>query len=153
MANLHNGKCKGRLVATKSMLSSYLISPSITDPRFSYKLPRQTSWYASSSAFGRVYFLTVCFHVIGVLNEGGTFGERKGWHLPSFSTSNWASRPLTSGLPGGPGIGFFVTTLNLNLNNVDAMMSFTFTEPLGQSYRALLFVNGWMMGKRVGNVG
>jgi len=32
-------------------------------------------------------------------------------------------------------------------------MSFTFQEPLRQPYRALLFVNGWMMGKRVGNLG
>jgi len=33
------------------------------------------------------------------------------------------------------------------------MLSFTFEEPLGQPYRAFLFVNGWMMGKRVANLG
>jgi hypothetical protein len=33
------------------------------------------------------------------------------------------------------------------------MISFNFNEGLGQPYRALLFVNGWMMGKRVGNLG
>ena len=32
-------------------------------------------------------------------------------------------------------------------------MSFVFGEGLGQAYRAYLFVNGWMMGKRVGNLG
>lgn len=33
------------------------------------------------------------------------------------------------------------------------MLSFNFEEPFGQPYRAYLFVNGWMMGKRVGNLG
>jgi len=60
---------------------------------------------------------------------------------------------MSSGLPTQAGIGFFVTTFDLDIKGVDAMMSFTFTEPLGQPYRALLFVNGWMMGKRAGNLG
>ncbi|KAF7345669.1 Glycoside hydrolase family 35 protein [Mycena venus] len=91
----------------------------------------------------------------GVLNEGGLFGERKGWHLPGFDTSSWVSRDLATGLPGGSaGVGFFVTTFTLNIpSGIDAFMSFTFEEPLGQDYRLYLFVNGWMMGKRVANLG
>ncbi|KIJ38578.1 glycoside hydrolase family 35 protein [Sphaerobolus stellatus SS14] len=91
----------------------------------------------------------------GVLNEGGLFGERKGWHLPSFPTTDWVSRDLAQGLPNkAPGIGFFVTTLKLDMpKGVDAMLSFTFQEEFGQAYRALLFVNGWMMGKRAGDLG
>lgn len=91
----------------------------------------------------------------GVFNEGGLFGERLGWHLPGFDTSKWAARSLSSGLPdGSAGVGFFVTTFNLSIPaGFDVPMSFTFEEPLGQAYRALLFVNGWMMGKRVGNLG
>ena len=51
-------------------------------------------------------------------------------------------------------MGFFVTTFTLDIpRGMDVMMSFTFEEPLGQPYRAFLFVNGWMMGKRVGNLG
>jgi len=47
-----------------------------------------------------------------------------------------------------------VTTFDLDIpRGIDAMMSFTFGEQLGQPYRAYLFVNGWMMGKRVGNLG
>lgn len=90
-----------------------------------------------------------------MLNEGGLFGERMGWHLPGFSTTGWGSRDLSLGLPTQTaGVGFFVTTFNLNIPvDVDAMLSFTFEEPLGQPYRAYLFVNGWMMGKRVGNLG
>ncbi|PFH51224.1 glycoside hydrolase family 35 protein [Amanita thiersii Skay4041] len=93
--------------------------------------------------------------VRGVLNEGGTFGERKGWHLPGFQTSGWPSRDLSQALPNSAaGIGFFVTTFDLNIpQGMDVMISFTFEETFGQPYRAILFVNGWMMGKRVGNLG
>src|SRR6267378_1387040 len=42
----------------------------------------------------------------GVLNEGGLFGERAGWHLPGFDTSIWVERDLSAGLPNGAaGIG------------------------------------------------
>ncbi|EKM56209.1 glycoside hydrolase family 35 protein, partial [Phanerochaete carnosa HHB-10118-sp] len=95
----------------------------------------------------------------GVLNEGGLFGEREGWHLPGFDTSSWAPRALSSGLPNGTaGVGFFITTLDLAVpQGVDAMFSFVFDNntavPAGQAYRALLFVNGWQYGKRVTNIG
>ncbi|KAJ7885789.1 glycoside hydrolase family 35 protein [Mycena olivaceomarginata] len=66
-----------------------------------------------------------------------------------------ARRDLAMGLPGSSaGIGFFVTTFMLNVPaGIDAFMSFTFDDPLGQDYRLYLFVNGWMMGKRVANIG
>ncbi|KAG7440311.1 glycoside hydrolase family 35 protein [Guyanagaster necrorhizus] len=91
----------------------------------------------------------------GVFNEGGLYGERKGWHLPGFDTSSWKSRDLNDGLPeSAAGVGFFVTTFDLDIpEGFDVPMSFNFNEPLGQPYRVYLFVNGWMMGKRVGNLG
>ncbi|SJL18216.1 uncharacterized protein ARMOST_21794 [Armillaria ostoyae] len=90
-----------------------------------------------------------------VFNEGGLYGERKGWHLPGFDTSSWESRDLNHGLPkSAAGVGFFVTTFDLHIpEGFDVPMSFNFNEPLGQPYQAYLFVNGWMMGKRVGNLG
>ena len=96
--------------------------------------------------------------VRGVFNEGGLFGERAGWHLPGFpfaSSGGWVARDLLQGLPNSsPGVGFFVTDFTLDIpHGLDAMMSFTFEEDFGQPYRALLFINGWMMGKRVGNLG
>ena len=108
-----------------------------------------------------LYLILLCscsiIHLLwaGVLNEGGLFGERQGWHLPSYPTSSWVSRSLSEGLPNSiVGVGFFVTTFKLDIpHGLDVMMSFTFQEPLGQPYRAFLFVNGWMMGKRVGNLG
>lgn len=88
--------------------------------------------------------------VRGVLNEGGLFGERQGWHLPGFDTSKWETRALSQGIPNGAGIGFFVTTLELDVpRDADAMMSFVFDKggTQDQDYRALLFVNGWQFGK------
>ncbi|KAF8173226.1 glycoside hydrolase family 35 protein [Mycena galopus ATCC 62051] len=91
----------------------------------------------------------------GLFNEGGLFGERGGWHLPGFDTSAWEARELSDGLPGGgAGVGFFVSTFDLEIETfLDLHMSFTFEDPLGPAYRAFLFVNGWMMGKRVANLG
>ncbi|KAH9038312.1 galactose-binding domain-like protein [Lactarius pseudohatsudake] len=96
--------------------------------------------YDSSRAL-LTYFPTVRHgfpdRVRGVLNEGGLFGERAGWHLPGFDTS----------------VGFFSTEFPLHIPpGFDVMLSFTFDES-AQPYRALLFVNGWMMGKRVANLG
>ncbi|KAJ6612834.1 glycoside hydrolase family 35 protein [Mycena sp. CBHHK59/15] len=93
--------------------------------------------------------------VRGLFNEGGLFGERMGWHLPGFDTTSWESRALSDGLPdSAAGVGFFVTTFELDIVDfLDVHMSFTFDDPLGPAYRAFLFVNGWMMGKRVGNLG
>ncbi|KAI6139306.1 glycoside hydrolase family 35 protein [Pisolithus tinctorius] len=92
--------------------------------------------------------------VRGVLNEGGLYGERQGWHLPGFNTSLWMARDLSEGLPSSSaGVGFFVTTFKLGIpEDFDVPISFTFDEST-QPYRALLFVNGWMMGKRVANLG
>ena len=89
------------------------------------------------------------------MNEGGLYGERAGWHLPGFDTSSWTERELSAGLPNDvAGVGFFVTTFDLDLpEGYDIPLSFEFEEPLGLPYRAYLFVNGWMMGKRVGNLG
>ena len=82
------------------------------------------------------------------MNEGGLFGEREGWHLPGFDTSSWAERDLSEGLPGGAGVGFFVTTFDLAFpKNTDAFVSFQFETTNTQPYRALLFVNGWKFGK------
>ncbi|GJJ10923.1 hypothetical protein Clacol_005152 [Clathrus columnatus] len=90
----------------------------------------------------------------GILNEGGLFGERAGWHLPDFDTSSWPERSLSDGLPGNKvGVGFFVTTFNLDIpEGTDIPISFVF-EDHSERYRAFLFVNGWKFGKRIGNLG
>ncbi|KAI0775604.1 glycoside hydrolase superfamily [Trametes elegans] len=101
--------------------------------------------------------------VRGVLNEGGLFAERSGWHLPGFVTDssslvNFTPRELSAGLPDDlAGVGFFTTTVVLDVPaGIDATFSFEFdggAQHTGEAYRALLFVNGWKFGKRVGNLG
>jgi len=92
--------------------------------------------------------------VRGILNEGGSFGEVQGWHLPGFDTSKWEIRSLRSGRLQ-PGLGFFVTTFKLDIEEgLDVPMSFVFDKGMpGQTYRAYLFVNGWFVGKRIGYLG
>ncbi|KDQ12662.1 glycoside hydrolase family 35 protein [Botryobasidium botryosum FD-172 SS1] len=92
--------------------------------------------------------------VRGIFNEGGLYGERAGWHLPQFKVNSWVSRSLSSGLPGNTaGVGFFQTEFDLNIPaGQDVPISFVFDSKY-QPYRALLFVNGWLMGRRVANLG
>ncbi|KAF9465368.1 glycoside hydrolase family 35 protein [Collybia nuda] len=87
-----------------------------------------------------------------ILNEGGLYAERMGWHLPGFDDSAWESRTPFKGLDR-PGVGFFRTTFKLNLPaDHDILLSIVFdSQPA--NYRAQLYVNGWQMGKRVANVG
>ncbi|KAF7311208.1 BetaGal-dom2 domain-containing protein [Mycena kentingensis (nom. inval.)] len=93
----------------------------------------------------------------GIFNEGGLFGERQGGHLPGFDTTSWTARDLALGLPGDTaGVGFFVTTFKLDIAAyLDVHLSFVFedADEGEQPYRAFVFVNGWMMGKRVANLG
>ncbi|KAJ7704161.1 glycoside hydrolase family 35 protein [Mycena metata] len=87
-----------------------------------------------------------------IYNEGGLYGERKGWHLPGFDDSEWETRTPFEGLDQ-PGVGFFRTTFSLNLpKGYDIPVSFVFDSAVGQ-YRAQLYVNGWQMGKRIANIG
>lgn len=112
----------------------------------------------------------------GIFNEGGLYGERMGWHRPEVhrDAQEWITRSLKQGLPpitrwvdnvgiirtgGYSGIGFFRTHFQLNLlARSDIMQSFNFVDcpgmtPTRQPYRAWIFVNGWMMGKRIANLG
>ncbi|KAF8744275.1 Beta-galactosidase, domain 3, partial [Rhizoctonia solani] len=90
----------------------------------------------------------------GVFNEGGLYGERAGWHLPGFNAQSWTSRALNQGLPSGKaGVGFFRTEFNLNIpSGKDVHLSFVVGGPKGP-YRAVLFVNGWTMGKVASELG
>jgi hypothetical protein len=90
----------------------------------------------------------------GIFNEGGLYGERRGWHLPGFDVSTWTQRDLAVGLPGDrAGAGFFATNFTLAIpEGYDVPISFVFDNK-DQPYRSLLYVNGWNMGKRVANLG
>ncbi|KAG6916276.1 hypothetical protein DXG01_007562 [Tephrocybe rancida] len=87
-----------------------------------------------------------------ILNEGGLYAERKGWHLPGFNDAEWETRTPFEGLTK-PGVGFFRTTFTLDLpEGYDVPLSIEFAPAAGH-YRAQLYINGWQMGKRVANIG
>ncbi|KAM0747012.1 hypothetical protein T439DRAFT_340821 [Meredithblackwellia eburnea MCA 4105] len=93
----------------------------------------------------------------GVLNEGGFFAERQGWHRPDFDHSTWEDRSPNQGLTK-PGVGFFTTTFNLSFasgfdTSVFVDMGDIDISSVCGAYRAWLFVNGWQVGKFVSNLG
>ncbi|CAD6931781.1 unnamed protein product [Tilletia controversa] len=103
------------------------------------------------------------------LNEGGLFAERAGWHLPGFNgTDSWERRSPLEGIGRGwtrgqPGVGFFRAEFGLDvpgLETHDVSLAFRFPAILKNKdkgkrpqYRALLYVNGWQMGKYVPSLG
>ncbi|KAL8286247.1 hypothetical protein RQP46_004735 [Phenoliferia psychrophenolica] len=94
----------------------------------------------------------------GVTNEGGFFAEREGWHLPGFPTATWEKRSPMQGLATA-GIGFFTTTLALNISaGLDVPLSIVYdglhtAGSNSTAFRSLLFVNGWQFGRFVSNLG
>lgn len=95
----------------------------------------------------------------GVLNEGGFYAERAGYHLPALPTSvtnAWVTRSPSQGPPTtSPGVGFFRKEFKLDIDSsLDAALSFNFKD-IGSNphWRATLWVNGWTMGRVVGDMG
>ncbi|KAK6536689.1 hypothetical protein TWF281_000910 [Arthrobotrys megalospora] len=89
----------------------------------------------------------------GGYNEGGLFAVRKGYHLPGFDDSNWASKSPLKGLTG-PGVEFYRTTFNLNIpDGVDYPMAIDFGNSIKESYRVEIYVNGWQFGKYIDDIG
>ena len=90
------------------------------------------------------------------MNEGGTFGERVGWHLPGFDDSTWAT--TNSLAMEEAGVRVFRTTFDLDLPSSEADVAISFNFPpapieSGEGYRAWLYVNGWNMGRYVADMG
>ncbi|HEY7486780.1 MAG TPA: beta-galactosidase [Streptosporangiaceae bacterium] len=91
--------------------------------------------------------------VRGPMNVGGLYGERNGWHLPGFPDKAWAGVTLPhSGAV--PGVAWYRTTFRLDLpKGQDVPLGVTFSDDPARHYRALLFVNGWQLGRYINDVG
>ncbi|KAL4748029.1 hypothetical protein BDW72DRAFT_205968 [Aspergillus terricola var. indicus] len=91
----------------------------------------------------------------GPLNEGATFPERHGYHLPHAPLSQFEERsPFEEVLPMS--VGFYATTFNLSLPaGYDVPLSITFKNETAApaKFRAVFYVNGWQFGKYVNNIG
>jgi beta-galactosidase GanA len=89
----------------------------------------------------------------GPMNTGGLYGERNGWYLPARAGGGWTATTLPR-RDTRPGVRWYRTGFHLHLPaNQDVPLGVTFTDDASRHYRALLFVNGWQLGRYVNDVG
>jgi len=95
--------------------------------------------------------------VRGVLNNGGLFGEREGWHLPAFPDQAWDNATVPDPR-ATTGTAWYRTEFELEVPpGHDASLGLAFgdaTRPRSAGrYRVLIFVNGWNMGQFIAHIG
>ena len=89
----------------------------------------------------------------GPLNNGGLYGERSGWHLPTFGDGAWQRMSLPSA-DTSQGVGWLRTTFNLAIpRGADASIGLTLTDDPARAYRVQIFLNGWNLGQYINDVG
>lgn len=134
-------------------------------PNDSYKSPRgirtaivqgataRISWKIQGSRGGE----NLVDPVRGPMNMGGLYGERQGWFLPGFPDNRWSAistpdRWETRKLPAG--IGWYRTKFNLQLPPFsDVPINLQIADDPSRHYRAFIFLNGWMMGIYINDLG
>jgi beta-galactosidase GanA len=85
--------------------------------------------------------------VRGPYNEGGLYGERLGWHLPDYPDSKWTTVSVPDDR-NRTGFSWYRTTFSLDIpENYDIPIGVRFNGDSNKRYRAVLFVNGWKLGK------
>jgi len=93
----------------------------------------------------------------GVMNNGGLFGERNGWHLPEFADKGW-SQTRVPDQRSVPGTTWYRTEFSLDIpKGHDASLGLTFGDAnalrSAGRYRVLIFLNGWNMGQFIAHIG
>ena len=89
----------------------------------------------------------------GPLNNGGLYGERSGWHLPTFADDAWQPVSLPRA-DGDQGVNWLRTTFNLAVpHGIDASIALTLTDDPSRAYRVQIFLNGWNLGQYINDVG
>ena len=93
----------------------------------------------------------------GPMNTGGLFGERNGWTLPAFGDAGWAPVTLPdrwSARSVPPGVSWYRDHFGLRLpRGVDVPVGLRITDATKQPYEALIFLNGWLMGRYANDLG
>jgi Beta-galactosidase jelly roll domain/NPCBM-associated, NEW3 domain of alpha-galactosidase len=95
------------------------------------------------------------------MNPAGLYGSDNGWDLPGYPDSDWTSVTLPDswaarGVPAG--VGWYRTTFSLNLPSnqyvpIDVQIGGPGPGAGTADYRAFIYVNGWLIGRYVNNVG
>jgi beta-galactosidase GanA len=89
----------------------------------------------------------------GPLNTGGLYGERHGWHLPTFSDRRWAGTSLPDS-DTFQGVRWYRTSFTYKPpRGVDASVGLTLTDDATRAYRVQIFLNGWNLGQYINDVG
>jgi beta-galactosidase GanA len=87
--------------------------------------------------------------VRGPLSTGGLYGERAGWSLPGYPDDNWSTVTLPT-TDTRPGISWYRADVPLDLpKGQDTSLGLTISDDSSRKYRAMLWVNGWMVGNYV----
>jgi beta-galactosidase GanA len=99
--------------------------------------------------------------VRGVMNAAGLYGSDNGWDLPGYPDQDWQDVTLPDSWPARgvpPGIGWYRTSFSLNLRKpsyvpIDVQIGGPGPGAGTADYRAFIYVNGWLIGRYVNNVG
>jgi beta-galactosidase GanA len=99
--------------------------------------------------------------VRGVMNAAGLYGTGNGWDLPGYPDQGWqqVSMPDSWSARGVPaGVGWYRTDFSLSLPPasyvpIDVQVGGAGPGAGSANYRAFIFVNGWLVGRYVNNVG
>ncbi|NII10786.1 beta-galactosidase [Oleiagrimonas sp. C23AA] len=91
--------------------------------------------------------------VRGPMNNGGLYGERAGWSLPGYPDAHWASVKLPQKV-ATPGVVWYRTSATLDLPaDQDLPVAVKISDTPDRHYRALIFVNGWQVGRYINDTG
>ncbi len=91
--------------------------------------------------------------VRGVMNPTGLYGQRAGWSLPGYPDLGWGAVSLPAATQK-TGIGWYRTTFGLHLpQGQDTSVGIRVDDDPAHHYRAELYVNGWLIGRYVNDVG
>ncbi|MFE9571361.1 beta-galactosidase [Streptomyces sp. NPDC006692] len=111
---------------------------------------RQIGWRVQGARGGE----DLADPVRGPLNTGGLYGERQGMHLPGYPDGGWSSTSLPDTRPNSAGVSWYRTGFDLDLpQGQDVPLGLTFSDDKTKHYRALVYVNGWMTGLYVNDLG
>jgi beta-galactosidase len=89
----------------------------------------------------------------GPFNIGGLYGERNGGHLPGFNDSGWAKATLPRATDK-PGMDWYRTSFSLDIpDGQDVPLAIRIHDAAPHHYRAIIFINGWQIGRYISDVG
>ena len=87
------------------------------------------------------------------MNAGGLYGERRGWALPGYPDGSWRTVRLPHPV-AAPGESWYRTTFTLHVaNGRDVPLGIRIAGAPGGRFRALIYVNGWLIGRYIDRLG